>query len=80
LSVEAVHVRRKEFAVNPEAARLVGAVGEVTSVETDNAVLCAELFPAASLAETVIEYVVFAVNPVTANEVVDGLPMDVPFL
>ena len=41
---------------------------------------CAELFPAASYAETVYVYEVFAVRPVSEYELVPDVPICVPLL
>ncbi len=52
--------------------------GAAGAVVTFNAALCADQFPAASRARTVMACVVPAVRPVTANDVAVGVPTDVP--
>jgi hypothetical protein len=84
LSVEAVQFKVKDVSVTLAAANPVGTLGAVVSgaakVVTAKADDCAELFPVASLAETVNEYAVEAVKPVTAKVFVVGVPIWVPFL
>jgi hypothetical protein len=55
LSVAALHVSVNEVAVSADAVRSVGVEGAVVSagVVTENGTDCAEIFPAASTAETV---------------------------
>jgi hypothetical protein len=54
-------------------------VGVEPDVVTFDALLCADQLGTASLARTVIEYVVDAARPVTLKEVDDVVPMDEPF-
>jgi hypothetical protein len=81
LSVEAVQFNVNEVELKLVAAKPVGTLGTVVSaVVTGRADDWLELFPAASLAETVNEYAVPAVRPVTAKVFVVGVPICVPFL
>ena len=57
--------------------RPVGAAGAVVTFSTE---LCADQFPAASRARTVIPYVVFATSPVTLMLVPVGVAYETPFL
>jgi hypothetical protein len=80
--VSAVQVRLVLVLVVPEAASPAGALGTAEQLAADVVTLRGELaaeVPSASVASTVKLYVVEAERPVTANDGLVEVPMEVPF-